>query len=248
MIEFYSCGDVRQQAKSTWRCRRILVLSSTGPYDGLSYIKFGNSHLVIARAQCKCIPKTHIYMQQMKNSKRKETGLAASHNRQTERTRNRQAHNSPASHTDLFVRELLAEVPDEMPYTVQGMESKRHCEGKLERDLGDKRQSTKGSCKGCGLQMPAEKRRNEIAYGEHVEATRKGDTGDSVKHRWVPCDLRFVDREMRSDGPIESLLGQDIFRIRRIAGCHSRPVQEEVSSNRVESERSRQRRAGISPA
>lgn len=72
--------------------------------------------------------------------------------------------------------------------------------------------------------MPSEQRRNEVAHGENVEAARKRDAGDSVKHGRIPCDLGSVDTEMRRDGPVEALLRENVLWICRLGRCRRRPA------------------------
>ena len=57
--------------------------------------------------------------------------------------------------------------------------------------------------------MPAEGGSSEICEAEEVQGAAEGDAGDAIQGRGVPCDLGFVDGEMRGDGALDSLLDED---------------------------------------
>lgn len=58
--------------------------------------------------------------------------------------------------------------------------------------------------------MPAEVRSDEVGGTEEVEAAGEEGACDAVQAGEVPCDLRSVDGEVRSDGALEALFGEDL--------------------------------------
>jgi hypothetical protein len=60
----------------------------------------------------------------------------------------------------------------------------------------------------------------EVRKAEEVEGSRENDGGQAVEARAVPGDLRFVDGEMRGDGAMEALFGEDLFGF-SFGGCES---------------------------
>ena len=57
--------------------------------------------------------------------------------------------------------------------------------------------------------MPAEDGRGQVADGEEVHGAGKGDTRDAVEGGADPGDLWAVDGEMRGDGAVAALGGED---------------------------------------
>lgn len=58
--------------------------------------------------------------------------------------------------------------------------------------------------------MPAKVWCDEVEPAEGVEGTADGTAGDTVEPGEVPCDLRGVDGEVRSDGSVQALLCEDV--------------------------------------
>lgn len=58
--------------------------------------------------------------------------------------------------------------------------------------------------------MPPKQRGREVRGAEDVEAAAKGGAGDAVKGAEVPGDLGLVDGQMRGDGAVEALVGEDL--------------------------------------
>lgn len=57
--------------------------------------------------------------------------------------------------------------------------------------------------------MPTEQRRGEVCGCEKVQGARKSNAGDTVSARANPGDLGTVDGEVRGNGAIQALLGED---------------------------------------
>lgn len=57
--------------------------------------------------------------------------------------------------------------------------------------------------------MPAEYGCDEVGSRESVEGSRDGGSRDSVQSAGVPGDLGTVDAQVRRDGALEALLGED---------------------------------------
>lgn len=57
--------------------------------------------------------------------------------------------------------------------------------------------------------MPAQQRRDEVGGAKEVEGAGEGDAGEAVQARRVPGYLRPVDGEMRGDGTVAALVGEE---------------------------------------
>lgn len=57
--------------------------------------------------------------------------------------------------------------------------------------------------------MPPQQRANEVSEAEDVEGAGDGAAGDAVEAGEVPGDLGLVDGEVRGDGAVEALGGED---------------------------------------
>ena len=57
--------------------------------------------------------------------------------------------------------------------------------------------------------MPSQQRRNQVRGSEDVEATREGAAGYAVEGGCVPGYLRLVDGQVRGDGAVSALGGED---------------------------------------
>lgn len=58
--------------------------------------------------------------------------------------------------------------------------------------------------------MPPKQRAREVRGAEDVEAAAKDGAGDAVKAAEVPGYLGLVDGEVRGDGAVEALVGEDL--------------------------------------
>lgn len=97
-----------------------------------------------------------------------------------------------------------------MPQTIVAVEEEGECKESLEANLNSKRPSSNGSHHRLRLEVPASVRSNEVGYAEEVERSGENDGGQAVETRGVPGDLRLVDGEMRGDGAVETLFGEDL--------------------------------------
>lgn len=66
--------------------------------------------------------------------------------------------------------------------------------------------------------MPARQRRDEVGGAEDVEAAAEDAARDAVERRSVPGYLRAVDGEVRGDGAVAALGGEDLLRVGRLEG------------------------------
>lgn len=107
-----------------------------------------------------------------------------------------QADCSPASHNDLLVRQLLAQVPDQVADAIEAMESHWQRRRELNQELSSDGERAKRSRNGRRTQLPAKERRRKIRHGEEVERTGTDKARDSVEHTRVPGDLWTVDRQV----------------------------------------------------
>jgi len=58
--------------------------------------------------------------------------------------------------------------------------------------------------------MPSEERGNQVREAKDVEGTGQHGAGNAVEDGSIPGYLRAVDREMRRDGAVETLLDEDL--------------------------------------
>lgn len=57
--------------------------------------------------------------------------------------------------------------------------------------------------------MPSQQRGGQVGGTEDVEAAGEDAAGDAVEGGCVPGDLGLVDRQVRGDGTVEALGGED---------------------------------------
>jgi hypothetical protein len=67
--------------------------------------------------------------------------------------------------------------------------------------------------------VPAEERRDEIRGPEGVDGARQHRTGEPVRDGQVPGDLGLVDGEVRRDGAVAALVGEDVVAGGLRGGC-----------------------------
>jgi hypothetical protein len=58
--------------------------------------------------------------------------------------------------------------------------------------------------------MPSGVWGSEVGKAEEIEGAGEDDGGQTVEARAVPGDLGLVDGQMRGDGAVEALLGEDL--------------------------------------
>lgn len=131
----------------------------------------------------------------------------------SERTGDAQSDDGPARLDNGGVGESTAGIPDEVAHAVQAVVGEGKGQGGLDGDLGGQGESTHGSNHGGGLEVPAEGGRGEVCGGPKVESAGEGETGDTVQGTADPADLGTVDGQVRSDGAVQALLGQDLGRV-----------------------------------
>lgn len=123
-----------------------------------------------------------------------------------------------------------------MPQSVEAVEEEREGEEALKANL-----DSGGPCSDCGdhglgLQMPSRVRRSEVGEAEEVESGGQSDAGDAVQGRGVPGDLRLVDGEMRGDGALDALFGEDLSAF-GLGGCESIRTISNISVRGIDQHR-----------
>lgn len=58
--------------------------------------------------------------------------------------------------------------------------------------------------------MPTEQRGGKVCGCEKVEGARQSNAGDTVSTRSNPGDLGTVDGQVRGNGAVQALLGEDL--------------------------------------
>ena len=96
-----------------------------------------------------------------------------------------------------------------MPNPIETMKSKRQRHPKLHRNLRRQRPRRKSRGKRRRAHLPAKERRGEVEREVDVERAGEHGASDAVQRRGIPGDLRFVDQEVRGDGAVEPLAGED---------------------------------------
>lgn len=66
--------------------------------------------------------------------------------------------------------------------------------------------------------MPAQQGGHEVGGAEEVEPARERAAGDAVQRRGVPGHLGLVDGEVRGDGAVQALGGEDGVGVRGLGG------------------------------
>lgn len=96
-----------------------------------------------------------------------------------------------------------------MPDAVPGMKRKRPGDGELDHALGHGAEAAEPLRHRGRLEVPAQQRGDEVCGAEEVEAAGEGAAGDAVRDGGVPGHLRLVDGQVRGDGPVQALRGED---------------------------------------
>lgn len=96
-----------------------------------------------------------------------------------------------------------------MTHAVQAVVDERKGSGTLDENLGSNGKSAKSGSDGGRFKVPTEQRRGEVCGCEKVQGARKSNAGDTVSARANPGDLGTVDGEVRGNGAIQALLGED---------------------------------------
>lgn len=135
--------------------------------------------------------------------------MPPSHHRQEQRCQPRQPNHEPSSLLHLLVGDHATGIPDQMPNAIERVEGEGQADGEFRREFCRDGPGREPRGQAGGLEMPSRQGRGEVSEAEDVEGTREGDAGQSVEHGEVPCDLRAVDAQMRSDGAVQALLRQD---------------------------------------
>lgn len=127
-----------------------------------------------------------------------------------ERSDGSQSHGSPAALDDLLVGQSPSKIPNQVADAVEAVEGEGESNNVLGEELSSHGQGTEGSSDRSGLKVPSQQRSDKVSGSESVETARENGTGDTVGGRQIPGDLRAVDREMRGDRTVETLLGQQL--------------------------------------
>jgi len=86
-----------------------------------------------------------------------------------------------------------------MPKAIEAVVNERHCQGSLESEFdGDRQRSDAGGDRGA-LQVQTDPRRDGVADSEEVDGSGEEHTRQTIRAGHVPCQLRLVDGQMRSD-------------------------------------------------
>lgn len=92
------------------------------------------------------------------------------------------------------------------------MKRKRPRDEHLGRDFERDGPRRKRSRDARALEMPAHGGRDEVRGAEEVQRAGEREARDAVEYGAVPCDLRAVDAEVRGDGAVLALFGEDGLR------------------------------------
>ena len=96
-----------------------------------------------------------------------------------------------------------------MSEPIERVIGKGHGKESLEPDLGKIRPAGEGGGEARGLEVPAQQRSDEVGGAEEVEGAGERDAGKAVQAGHDPGNLWFVDGEVRGDGPVAALGGED---------------------------------------
>lgn len=88
---------------------------------------------------------------------------------QAQRTHNAQSHDRPSGGNDLLVRELGADVPDQMSDAVEAVEGKGNGEEGLDQHFHHEGQGGEAGSERGRLEVPANQGRHEIGRTEDVQ-------------------------------------------------------------------------------
>jgi hypothetical protein len=128
---------------------------------------------------------------------------------QRQRTHSAQTHHKPARLVHLLVRNHARRIPGQMPQAIEGVEGEGPADQELGGALHEHGHLGEGSGDHGALEVPAEVGSDEVGGAEGVEAAGEDAAGDAVEGGEVPGDLRAVDGEVRGDGAVETLFGED---------------------------------------
>jgi hypothetical protein len=130
-----------------------------------------------------------------------------------QRRDNRQPYRRPPRPDNLRILEPNTHIPSQMPESIVAVVEKRERKEGLEAHLD--------------RQRPRRHRRNhrlrlhgQVREAEQVERSGENDGGQAVEAGTVPGDLRLIDGEMRGDGALETLFGEDLGGF-GLGGCES---------------------------
>lgn len=129
--------------------------------------------------------------------------------RQPHRTHHTSPNHNPPGGIDLRIRHHTRRIPRQMPQPIQRMKGKRQRKEKLRGKLQGKRPSRERCSHRRALQVPAGVRGDEVRGAEEVEGAAEDAAGDAVHDRRDPRYLPLVDAQVRRDGAVEALLGED---------------------------------------
>jgi hypothetical protein len=124
-------------------------------------------------------------------------------------TQRAKRHHSPTSLNNPLVGQETAGVPNQMSDAVDTVEGEGHGNGEFNEEFGQQRQSTKSSCDGRRLKVPANDGCNEVGSSENVERTRDSRACNAMQRTGIPGDLRAVDGKMGSNRAVQALLRKD---------------------------------------
>ena len=140
--------------------------------------------------------------------------LRYSDDRQNKCRQHGRAHDYPSSPVNLCIRQLMHRVPRQMSQPVEAVVGERQRRNQLDADLGDEGPLCEtGRHRGAG-ELQTEERCREIADAEEVHAPGQHDGSHAVEPGPDPGDLGLVDAQMRRHGAVETLVREDLRRIR----------------------------------
>ena len=131
------------------------------------------------------------------------------HKRQHRTTHHRQRHHHPPRHLHLAIPHLAARIPNQMADAVESMERERQRDAELDQRLGRGAAAGNPLRQRRRLEVPAQQRRGQVRGPEDVDPARERAARDAVQRRQVPGHLRAVDGQVRADGSVEPLGGED---------------------------------------
>lgn len=97
-----------------------------------------------------------------------------------------------------------------MSNSIETVVRERERNKQLSRKLGGNGPSTKGGSDTGGLEMPSEEGGSEVRGAEDVEAAGEDAAGDSVERGADPGYLGLVDSQVRGDGAVATLGGEEV--------------------------------------
>lgn len=137
---------------------------------------------------------------------------------------NRQPHNRPPSPDNRLILKPDTQVPRQMPQSIQAVEEEGERKVGLETNRGKGGPSSDSRDHGLRLEVPSERGRGKVCEAEEVEGPGEHDAADTVQGAAIPGDLRAVDGQVRGDGALETLLGEDLGGVAGrgvLGGCES---------------------------